>query len=310
MEYKDYYKVMGLARNASADDIKRAYRKLARKYHPDVSKEANAEEKFKELGEAYDVLSTPEKRQAYDQLGANWKSGQEFKPPPGWQHQAREEYQQYDNISDLFDSLFGGGFNKRHQQQRQPFSMPGEDYHAKILVNLEDAYQGAIKEIRIPITSINANGQPQSTDRTLKVKIPAGVKQGQQIRLSGQGGPAVGGGQAGDLYLEIELQKHPLFDVNGNDIYFSLPVTPWEAALGAKVLVPTLAGKVHLTIPPASQGGQKLRLKGRGLPGDNPGDQYVILKIIIPEPKTDNAKALYEKMAQEMPFNPRENLEA
>jgi curved DNA-binding protein len=313
MEYRDYYKVMGVARDASADDIKRAYRKLARKYHPDVSKEPNAEERFKEVGEAYEVLKDPEKRAAYDQLGANWQQGESFRPPPGWQQQASagedRDSADFGDASDFFESLFGrmGGGQAR---QHRSYAAPGQDYHAKLQVNLEDVFHGATRDIQLPVMEIDAQGQRRTTQRTLKVKIPVGVKPGQQIRLSGQGAKGQGGGRQGDLYLEIDINKHALYDVMDNDIYLTLPITPWEAALGAKVSVPTLAGPVELKIPPGSQGGQKLRLKGRGMPGKLPGDQYVILKITIPQPTTEAAKALYEQMAREMPYNPRGHLGA
>ena len=310
MEYRDYYKIMGLKRNASADDIKHAYRKLARKYHPDVSKESNAEAKFKDLGEAYEVLKDPEKRASYDQLGANWQQGQEFKAPPGWNQAGQQEGMHsggFGDASDFFEALFGrmGGGREQHRQAR---AMKGQDYHGKLQVRLEDVFHGATREIQLPITTVDEQGRQQTMQRTLKVKIPAGVKSGQQIRLSGQGAAGHGGGQQGDLYLEVEIAKNSLYDLMGNDIYLTLPIAPWEAALGATVSVPTLAGKVELKIPPASQGGQKMRLKGRGMPGQPAGDQYVILKIIIPHPTTAAAKELYEKMAHEMPFNPRDKM--
>lgn len=314
MEYQDYYKIMGLERNASADDIKRAYRKLARKYHPDVSKEKNAEEKFKSVGEAYEVLKDPEKRAAYDQLGSNWQAGQEFRPPPGWgQASGATAGEGFGDVSDFFESLFGASMGGRRQQQahrQRSYAMPGEDYHGKIQITLEEAYQGVTKQVQVPVTEVNQQGRSQVVNRTLKVKIPAGVKPGQQIRLTGQGGAGAGTGAKGDLYLEIAYQKHHLFDVVGNDIYCPLPVAPWEVALGATVSVPTLGGKVDLKIPPGSQGGQKMRLKGRGLPGMPLGDQYIILKVVIPLPVTESAKAFYEKMATEMRFNPREQMGA
>jgi curved DNA-binding protein len=315
MQYQDYYKIMGLERKATTDDVKKSYRKLARKYHPDVSKEKNAEEKFKELGEAYEVLKDPEKRAAYDQLGSNWKAGQDFRPPPGWQQQGGGGgggAGGFADASDFFESLFGGGGGfggfgggGRRQSRQREYSAPGEDFRGKVQVNLEDAYSGATREISLPMQEVDQQGRAQVVNRTLKVKIPAGVKSGQQIRLSGQGAAGVGGGKKGDLYLEIEIPKHHLYDVMGSDVYLTLPVAPWEAALGAKIAVPTLAGNVDLKIPAGSQAGQKMRLKGRGMPGSTPGDQYVILKIVIPPATTDKAKELYEKMAQEMPFNPR-----
>jgi curved DNA-binding protein len=308
MEYKDYYKIMGLERNASADDIKKAYRKLARKYHPDVSKEPNAEEKFKALGEAYEVLKDPQKRAAYDQLGANWQAGQEFRPPPGWQYGNRQGEGDVGDVSDFFESLFGGGLGGAGRGHRRAHVMRGEDFNAKLQVSLEDAFRGTVAQVQLPVRGVDAEGRSHVTTRTLKVKIPAGVKTGQQIRLAGQGASGHNGGEAGDLYIEIELQKHPWFEVIDHDVYCTLPVTPWEAALGASVSTPTLGGKVDLKIPAGSQGGQKLRLKGRGLPGHPVGDQYVILKVVTPPVTSDAAKALYEKMAQEMPFNPREKM--
>lgn len=317
MQYKDYYKIMGLERTASQDDIKRAYRKLARKYHPDVSKEPKAEEKFKEVGEAYEVLKDAEKRKAYDELGSNWQQGQDFRAPPGWQYANAHGHAGdaggggFDNVSDFFESLFGGGggggFRQGGFQQGRARNraMRGEDFHAKIQVPLEDAVNGAVRQIQLPMTEYDEQGRPHTTTKTLKVKIPAGVKPGQQIRLSGQGSPGMGGGPQGDLYLEMNFEKHRLFDLDGNDIYLTLPLTPWEAALGTKITVPTLDGKVDLKIPENSQAGQKMRLKGKGISG---GDEYVILKIVIPPATTPAAKELYEKMAKEMPFNPRVNL--
>jgi curved DNA-binding protein len=311
MEYKDYYKIMGISREATPEEIKRSYRKLARKYHPDVSKEKNAEAKFKDLGEAYEVLKDEKKREAYDQLGQNWQAGQDFKPPPGWAHPHGNANTGGNmggfDASDFFESLFGGGVGRRpgHHPNRP---RAGEDLRGKIQVSLEEAFKGATKQLQIPFRQIDQSGRAQTLTRTLNVKIPAGVKPGQQIRLAGQGAAGLNGGANGNLFLEIEIQKHVLFDLVGNDVYCSLPVTPWEVALGATVMVPTLDKKVDLKIPPNSQGGQKLRLRGRGLPDATPGDQYVILKIIIPQPTTDDAKALYRKMAEEMPFNPREKL--
>jgi curved DNA-binding protein len=310
MEYKDYYKMMGLERTASADDIKKAYRKLARKYHPDVSKEPNAEEKFKSLGEAYEVLKDPEKRTAYDQLGENWQAGQEFKPPPGWNHPGQQGgggFSGFSGAEDFFESLFGGGgMGSRHNRQRH--SAKGENYHGKVHITLEEAFAGTVRQIQIPITKPNAYGNMERSTKTLKVKIPAGVSPGKQIRLSGQGAPGVGGGKAGDVLLEVEFEKHPIFDVINNDVYATIPIAPWEAALGASISIPTLAGKVELKIPKHSQAGQKLRLKQRGLPGTPTGDQFIVLKIVIPQPNNQAAIELYEKMAKEMPFNPREQL--
>jgi len=321
MEYKDYYAILGIKRDASEDEIKRSYRKLARKYHPDVSKEAQAEERFKEVQEAYEVLKDPKKRGAYDQLGANWKSGQDFRPPPGWQHGGFEDAfaggraDDLGGFSDFFSMLFGqqargagmGGFQHRHHQQfgggfqEQP--RRGQDQHAKMTVSLEEVYQGGSKTIQLQVPTVNARGQMQYGLRTLKVNIPKGLVSGQQLRLSGQGS------NGGDLYLEINIEKHPYFTMQGHDVYLNLPITPWEAALGAKVAVPTLGGKVELKLGPGSQGGQKLRLKGRGLPAKTQtGDQYVILQIMTPPAQNDTQRALYEQMAKELPFDPRGNM--
>lgn len=315
MQYKDYYAIMGLKRDAKPEEIKQAYRKLARKYHPDVSKEKDAEDRFKEVNEAYEVLKDPDKRKQYDQLGASWREGQEFKPPPGWQQQRSTHFDPNDfadagDFSDFFSSLFGGGgFRQRSQHTRTTgFNQRGEDLHSKIIISLEEAYAGTTRSIQLSVPQVAANGTAQMVTRELKVKIPAGVTQGQQIRLSGQGNPGLGKGEAGDLYLEIDLQEHPLFHADKTDIYLTLPVAPWEAALGATVPVPTLGGKVELKIPAGSQVGQKMRLKGRGLPAKTPGDQYVILQVVVPPANTATQRELYEQMAKQMPFNPREKL--
>ncbi|CZG27843.1 DnaJ C-terminal domain-containing protein [Legionella pneumophila] len=292
---KDYYKIMGVSQDASEKDIKMAYRKLARKYHPDISKEPDAEERFKEMAEAYEVLKDPKKRSEYDQ----YLKYKEFNPQSdGFTGRRTQEqpFQEFHFDSDFFETLFG---HSRYQQQ----PMTGQNYHGKITISLEEAYHGAVKNLQVPVEQ-----GTETKIQTLKVKIPAGVKSGQQIRLAGQGGSGSGGGARGDLYLTVEVMKHPIFDVMENDIYLTLPITPWEAALGATVVIPTLAGKIDLKIPPGSQGGQKLRIKNRGLPGSPPGNQYVLLKIITPPAQTEEAKALYKKMAEVMPYNPRKTM--
>lgn len=313
MEYKDYYKILGVERDASADDIKRAYRKLARKYHPDVSKEADAENKFKEIQEAYNVLGDEEKRRQYDSLGSNWQqAGQGFGGGPGWQ---REGFEQHFSdadfgdfeFSDFFESLFGGG-RRRGRRGFGGFKAAGQDQHARIRISLEDAYQGATRTINLTVPEADEQGQMQRRQRELKVRIPAGVQAGQNIRLRGQGGKGMGGGEAGDLLLEVEFEPHPHFQVDKRDIYLDLPVTPWEAALGSKVTVPTLGGKVNLSIPANSQTGKQMRLKGRGLPGKPAGDQIVRLKIVTPPAKTDEQREVYERMREVMPMNPRADL--
>jgi curved DNA-binding protein len=316
MQYKDYYAVMGVDKGATQDEIKRAYRRLARKYHPDVSKETDAEKRFKEVGEAYEVLKDPEKRAAYDQLGANWKAGQDFHPPPDWD--AGFEFSgggftggDASQYSDFFESLFGQGFGSAFRTAHQgggTFHAPGQDHHAKVLIDLEDAFHGATRSITLHAPELDPRGHVITRERTLNVRIPKGVRQGQQIRLAGQGAPGIGRGAAGDLYLEIEFRPHPLYRVDGRDIYLDLPVSPWEAALGAKVKLPTPAGVIDLTIPAGSNSGRKLRLKGRGIPAASPGDLYAVLQIALPP--ADNAKAneLYRKMAEELAFNPRAGL--
>ncbi len=315
MDFKDYYDIMGVKRDASQDEIKRAYRKLARKYHPDVSKAADAEVRFKEVGEAYEVLKDPEKRAAYDQLGANYKSGQDFNPPPDWD--AGFEFSgggftdgDASAYSDFFESLFGGaGFGRAHAGHRQrAYQAHGEDHHAKVLIDLEDAYKGASRSISLQSPELDHSGHVVTRQRTLNVKIPKGVKQGQRIRLAGQGSAGMGGGQAGDLYLEIEFNPHQIYRVEGHDVYLDLPVTPWEAALGATVKVPTPDGKIDLKIPASTASGRKMRLKGRGIPGNPAGDLYVVPQITLPIADSEADKELYRKMQQQMAYNPRSKL--
>lgn len=295
---KDYYKIMGVSPDASEKDIKTAYRKLARKYHPDISKESNAEERFKEMGEAYEVLRDTKKRAEYDQYLKHREFNQRAHQSTGYAHSGRENpYQDVQFDSDFFESLFGHA----RRQQQQP--MTGQDYQGKISISLEEAYNGTVKSVQIPIEQDN-----ETRVHTLNVKIPAGIKSGQQIRLAGQGASGLNGGPRGDLYLTVDVMKHSLYDVLDNDIYLTLPITPWEAALGTTITVPTLGGKIDLKIPQGSQGGQKLRIKNRGLPGSTPGNQYVLLKIITPPATTETEKELYKKMAEVMPFNPREKM--
>jgi curved DNA-binding protein len=315
MDFKDYYTIMGVERDASQDEIKRAYRKLARKYHPDVSKESDAEARFKEVGEAYEVLKDPEKRAAYDQLGANWKAGQDFNPPPNWD--AGFEFSgggftdgDASAYSDFFESLFGRGFGRTQGggHRQSAYHAHGEDHHAKVLIDLEDAYKGATRSIALSTPEVDSRGHVVTKQRTLNVKIPKGVKQGQRIRLAGQGSPGMGGGQAGDLYLEVEFKPHSIYRVEGHDVYVDLPVTPWEAALGASIKVPTPDGKVDMKIPAGTVGGRKMRLKERGIPGRPPGDLYVVPQITTPPANTEADKELYRKMAQQMAYNPRNKM--
>lgn len=305
MEYKDYYQILGVERGASEADIKKAYRKLAGQYHPD--KPTGDEAKFKDLSEAYEVLSDKEKRAMYDQFGSNYQNGQHFDPPPGFEGMFGGG--QAGGFSDFFESLFrgqggfgGGGFGGGFGGQR--YQQKGDDQVVKILVTLEDAVNGNERTLNLQVPQADARGQVINRQKQIKVKIPAGIKQGQRIRLSGQGAAGFGGGPNGDLYLEIDLQSHPLYKVKDEDVLLDLPLTPWEAALGTKVQVPTLKGKVNLSIPAGTQSGSKLRIKGRGL-GKTPGDQYVVVQIHTPAAQTEEAQAFYQQMAEKMPFNPR-----
>jgi curved DNA-binding protein len=309
MEFKDYYKILGLERKATQDEIKSAYRRLARKYHPDVSKVADAEERFKEVGEAYEALRDPEKRAAYDGLlDGRWQEGQEFRPPPGWDSGFEFSGGFGDeaaarHFSDFFESLFGGGAVRGARG-----GIRGEDHHARIKIALEDAYHGASRTITLQAARTDEQGRVALRPHSLNVKIPAGITEGQRIRLAGQGGQAMGNAPPGDLYLEILFEAHRLYKPDGRDIYLDLPVTPWEAALGAKVPVPTLGGTVDLKIPAGTQSGQRLRLKGRGLPGKPPGDHYVVIQIHAPKAENEQQRRLYEQLAEAMPVNPRASL--
>ena len=312
MEFKDYYQIMGVKRDATQDEIKRAYRKLARKYHPDVSKEPDAEVRFKEVGEAYEVLKDPEKRAAYDQLGADWKAGQEFRPPPEWNqgfefHGGGFTGADAAQFSDFFESLFGRGFAPGGRG-REAFHARGEDAYAKVLIDLDDAYHGATRTLTLKSTVLGPDGRPRVKARTLNVRIPKGVHQGQHIRLVGQGDPGIGQGKPGDLYLEIEFRPHPLYHAEGRDVFVDLPVAPWEMALGATVKAPTPNGTVDLKVPPGSAAGRKLRLKGRGIPGKPAGDLYVVLRVVLPPADSEAAKQAYQEMRRTLDFNPRAHL--
>ena len=310
MKFKDYCEILGVPRNATQDDIKRAYRKLARKYHPDVSKEPDAEARFKEVGEAYAVLKDPEKRAAYDQMGSQWKTGQDFQPPPGWD--AGFEFSGGDfggatgaDHSDFFEALFG---RQARGGQRAHMHAQGQDHHAKVLIDLADAYHGAQRSISLRMPALDAQGRVTMQERKLDVSIPKGIRAGQHLRLAGQGGPGLGEGPAGDLYLEIAFNPHPLFRVDDRDVYLDLPLAPWEAALGAAVTAPTPEGPVQLTVPAGSAAGRKLRLKGKGLPGNPPGDLYAVLAIALPPADSESAKEAWRTLAQAFDFNPRVHL--
>ena len=320
MKFKDYYETLGVARGAAEADIKSAYRKLARKYHPDVNKEKDAEERFKEVGEAYAVLKDTEKRAAYDQMGSNWKSGQDFTPPPNW----NEGFEFSDgnfggggfegDQSEFFESLFGRGKHRQagrggHARQDQGMHFKGQDHHAKILIDLADAYNGAKRTIALHMPTLDAGGHVTTQERKLDVSIPKGIKAGQNLRLSGQGGPGMGEGGAGDLYFEVDFHPNPIYRVDGKDVYLDLPLAPWEAALGTTVKVPTPAGTtLELTIPANTIAGRKMRLKGKGIPSKEPGDLYVVTMISIPPADTDVQKEAYQAFEKAFEFNPRTHL--
>ena len=307
MQFKDYYKVMGVARDATDAQIKQAYRKLARKYHPDVSKLKDAEARFKELGEAYEVLKDPEKRAAYDRLGQGPSPGEDFRAPPGWD--AGFEFRGagpgaraggdagFGGYSDFFESLFGraSGFGEAQ----------GEDHHAKVLLDLEASLQGGARTLTLRLPEVDASGHLHTRERTLSVQIPKGILAGQHIRLAGQGARPPGATQAGDLLIEVEFQPHRLYRVDGRDLVLRLPVAPWEAMLGATIQTPTPGGPVGLKVPAQSHGGSKLRLKGRGIPASPPGDLYVELEIALPPATDAKSRAAYEAFAAAAPFNPR-----
>lgn len=309
MRYKDYYETLGVPRSATGEEIKRAYRKLARRYHPDVSDEANAEERFKEVQEAYEVLKDPDKRSAYDRLGSDWRQHEDFTPPPGWNAgpgHGDAGFADARDFGDFFESIFGAAAGER--RRGQGFRMRGEDHSVKVRIPLEDAFAGNTRRFTFSMPALDERGEVRESKRSIDVTIPKGVVEGQHIRLAAQGGEGFGGGPAGDLLLEIEFEPHPRFHAIGRDIHLDLPIAPWEAALGARVTVPTLGGRVELNVPAGSQSGRKLRLQGRGLPGKTPGDQYVVLRIVVPEPRDDAQKALYREMAEKMAFDPRAGL--
>jgi curved DNA-binding protein len=313
LEFKDYYQTLGIERQATQEQIKKAFRRLARKYHPDVSKEPDAEARMKEVNEAHAVLSDPEKRAAYDQLGRDFQAGQDFRPPPDWD--AGFEFAgrgfsdaQAADFSDFFSEVFGSRMNQRAAPGNTHFHGRGEDHHAKVLLDLEDAFQGASRTLALRVPRVDERGRVTLSEHTLNVRIPKGVHEGQVIRLAGQGSPGFDGGPPGDLYLEAHFKPHPRYRAEGRDVYAALPVAPWEAALGASVKAPLPDGTVEVRIPEGSQSGRKLRLKGRGIPGAPPGDLYLVLDIVLPPAANAKARELYQTMARELAFNPRQAL--
>jgi len=324
MKFRDYYETLGVARSATEAEIKAAYRKLARKYHPDVNKEASAEDQFKDLGEAYSVLKDTEKRAAYDRMGANWKNGQDFTPPPNWNEGFEYSNDNYSdghpgfggghqgNQSEFFESLFGQGRYRqggRGGNPSQGMDFKGQDHHAKISIDLVDAYNGAKRTITLHMPTQDASGHVSTQERKLDVSIPKGIKAGQNLRLAGQGGPGMGAGGSGDLYLEIDFHPNPIYRVDGKDVYLDLPLAPWEAALGTAVNIPTPAGStLELTIPASTATGRKMRLKGKGIPSKEPGDLYVVPSIVLPGAETDLQKEAYQALEKAFDFKPRTHL--
>jgi curved DNA-binding protein len=321
VKYQDYYKTLGVSRNASQDEIQSAYRKLARKYHPDINKSKDAEQKFKEVGEAYEVLKDPEKRKKYDELGANWQAGEDFRPPPGWdfsnfgtktktQGTGGFDFNIFgDNgaghtgFSDFFESIFGGGFDLfgggRSKSQRRS-QQKGKDSEAKLTISLEEAYKGGRKTITIQTTETDQSGRPRRSSKNIDVKIPPGITSGKKLRLEGQGAKGAGGGPSGDLYLLIDIAPHPVFTSKDADIETTVNVTPSQAALGAKIAIPLIDGKANITIPPGTQSGRRFRLKGKGLnKGKNlRGDLYAIIQVQVPKTLSPRERELYEELAK------------
>ncbi|HYA41314.1 MAG TPA: DnaJ C-terminal domain-containing protein [Syntrophobacteraceae bacterium] len=325
VKYRDYYEILGIKREAGQNDVQRAYRKLARKYHPDVNKEPDAEEKFKEINEAYEVLKDPEKRKMYDQLGPNWKAGQDFRPPPGWETrfdfggggpQTEFQWGGAGGFSDFFEALFGGmgGFRQARGGARQGgfgrgsvFQQPGADQETTIRISLEDAFHGGTKSVLLQGRVINPQGRMQVQEKRYDVKIPPGILPGQRIRLAGQGEEGSGGGRSGDLYLRVEIEPHPAFELKGRDIFMELPVAPWEAVLGSEVRLPALSGSIDLKIPAGTQSGQKLRLRGKGMPNRKgaPGDLYVTVVVKVPTHPSEKERQLFEELRKNSGFDPR-----
>jgi curved DNA-binding protein len=325
VQYKDYYETLGVPRTASDEEIKKSFRKLARQYHPDVAKDKKkAEEKFKEINEAYEVLGDPAKRKKYDELGADWKSGAEFRPPPGWEHfsggqtfrgrgAGGEEFETHfggTGFSDFFEQLFGSrmrggasGFGRSPIfSEEEEFAERGRDIEGDILVTLEEALRGSVRTVNVR----HNTGRSVKTE-THQVKIPPGVTEGQKLRLAGRGEIGAGGGAAGDLYLRVRLARHPDFEVEDHNLIYEAELAPWEAVLGANLSVPALDGRVNIKIPPGTQNGQKLRVRARGLPtrDGSRGDLMVVTRIVVPAKVTDAEKKLWEQLARESKFNPR-----
>jgi curved DNA-binding protein len=310
MKYKDYYKIMGVDRKATMEEIKKAYRKLARKFHPDVSKEKNAEEHFKDVSEAYETLHDPEKRAAYDQLGS-FQPGQDFRPPPEWASRFGDRNFSFEglDLSDLFSAFSGRRRGSGRGGAKMP--MPGQDYEVNAHISLEDAYHGTELSLNLTVPETDGQGFIRRVPKTLKARIPKGATDGQRLRLSGKGGKGIDGGPDGNLYINITLHPHDLFRVSGHDLYIDLSLAPWEAVLGATVQVPTLGGAVSLKVPAGARAGQQLRIAGRGLPKPHAGtgDLFAIIQVAVPTVVSDRERELYKALAEASRFNPRAHFE-
>lgn len=306
MKFKDYYSILGVERDATTDAIKKAYRKLAHKYHPDVSKDPKGEERFKEVAEAYQTLKDPEKRAAYDNLGHH-QPGEDFRPPPDWDQQFGGGGFSFEDVdlSDLFANLGRGGARGNRQGANIP--MPGQDFEVTAPVTLADSYSGTEMDLNLQVPEYDGQGRLRRVPLVFRARIPKGVTDGDRLRLPGKGGKGLNGGPNGNLYLNIALQPHPLYRVTGHDLYLDLPLAPWEAALGATVEVPTLGGTVNLKVPAGTSSGRKLRLGGRGLPKRDAGagDLYAIIQIVAPAAPGEREQALYKELADISNFNPR-----
>jgi len=316
MKFRDYYRILGVERTASADEIKKHYRQLARKYHPDVSKEPDADDRMKEVNEAYAVLSDTERRAAYDQLGHQYQTGQDFRPPPDWD--AGFEFSGHGippenaaDFSDFFAELFSHIGGARRRGGPGGPQAKGQDHHARIVIDLDDAWTGSTRQISLRVPQAGPDGRLMLVTRTLNVKIPQGVREGQLIRLGGQGAPGSDGGAAGDLYLEVHFHPYPRFRVEGRDLHLDLPVAPWEAALGATIAIALPAGhQVKVRIPEGAQSGRELKVRGKGIPGDSPGDLYLTIEVVLPDASRPQARQIYETMQRELAFNPRAEWES
>ncbi|HYC45168.1 MAG TPA: DnaJ C-terminal domain-containing protein [Burkholderiales bacterium] len=307
MKYKDYYAALGVEKTASADEIKKAYRKLARKYHPDVSKEKDAKEKFQEVSEAYETLKDPEKRAAYDQLGS-YQPGQDFRPPPGWEQQFSQGGFTFDDVdlADLFAGLGGGRGFRGGGRARADMPIPGEDYEVQARITLEQAYRGTMLDLNLQVPEYDNQGRVHRVPVTFTARIPKGVSDGERLRLPGKGGKGMNGGRDGDLYLNISIAPHRLYRVSGRDVYLDVPLAPWEAVLGATIEIPTLGGTVRIKVKPGTQAGQQLRLAKRGLPKPGAeGDLYAIVQIAVPPDASEPEQALYTQLSQVSTFDPR-----